>query len=214
MQTGDRVTLDMRDVTFGYARNGAPVLSGFNLIGVAGAVLWLVGRNGSGKSTVGRVLTGQVRPWSGVVEVGGCSPSYVPISRRPRLSFLIHQRTYLGFMKAQLGQELRAASRSFREARNILEIDQLTTALRLTEVLDQNPLGLSYSQAWRAALAIGYLTDPVVLFIDELPNLRSTLTLHALTYVLERRCSEGKISLVTAHSIPPDNLPQSSITRL
>jgi ABC-type polysaccharide/polyol phosphate transport system ATPase subunit len=54
-----------------HVRHPSFALSGFNLRVAAGEAVALVGSNGSGKSTVLRLLAGIYRPTSGVVEVRG-----------------------------------------------------------------------------------------------------------------------------------------------
>jgi branched-chain amino acid transport system ATP-binding protein len=69
--------LRLRDVTAGYGK--ARVLDSVSLNVEQGAIVTLLGSNGAAKSTVMKVVSGLLRPWSGSVtlrgeEIGGLQP--------------------------------------------------------------------------------------------------------------------------------------------
>ncbi len=62
--------LEARDLHFAH-RAGRPVLAGVSLTVAPGEIVGLSGRSGVGKSTLGRLLSGYLRPANGVVQVDG-----------------------------------------------------------------------------------------------------------------------------------------------
>jgi len=70
------MTLELKDVTFRYASDEAPVLNKLSLTLRTGQAVAIVGPSGCGKSTLLKVLSGQVQPESGEVLLNG-----VPIQR-------------------------------------------------------------------------------------------------------------------------------------
>lgn len=62
--------IELRDVTFGY-ESEHPIVADLTLTIPAGTSLAIVGSSGCGKSTVARLVTGLLQPWSGQVVIGG-----------------------------------------------------------------------------------------------------------------------------------------------
>jgi NHLM bacteriocin system ABC transporter peptidase/ATP-binding protein len=73
-----RGEVELRDITFGYSPGKPPLLDGFSLHVQPGQRIALVGGSGSGKTTVARIITGLVTPWSGEVRFDGLPRESVP----------------------------------------------------------------------------------------------------------------------------------------
>jgi iron complex transport system ATP-binding protein len=82
--------LEARDITFAYER-GTPVLRQISVQVAAGEVLFLLGRNGCGKTTLMRCLGGLLSPDSGTVLLDGRNVRTIPAPERARRVGLIPQ---------------------------------------------------------------------------------------------------------------------------
>lgn len=74
--------IEMKDVTFGYARLGDPLITDFSLSVKPGQKIAFVGRSGCGKSTLAKLLSGLYQPWSGTITFDG-----IPIDQIDRNVF-------------------------------------------------------------------------------------------------------------------------------
>ena len=91
-----RSVVSLRDVDFGYV-SGRPVIRTFNAELFAGHVCALIGPNASGKSTLLKLILGQLAPWSGSTEVMGRPVAEMTYHERARQISYVPQRGVMSF---------------------------------------------------------------------------------------------------------------------
>jgi ABC-2 type transport system ATP-binding protein len=159
-----RVSLDGHELRIdGVSRSfGARlVLHGVSLRVEAGQIAALVGPNGSGKTTMLRILAGVLDPSSGSVSVWGRAPGhgiagYVPAGDR-MLNWRLTGRENLRFFA-----RIRGAAGDVDSA--VVAAAQTTGSVGL---LDKRAGECSTGQRRRLILAVAFLGSPPVVLIDE-----------------------------------------------
>jgi ABC-type multidrug transport system ATPase subunit len=178
------------------------VLHAASLRSAAGAVTFLVGRNGCGKTTLLRLATGSLPLESGFVRLDGvmhARPRLRQLARlgllyipdRDLLSSAFTVRMQLALMWRQLGQSAGAARAA--------EACELTG---LSALADRRPPALSEGERRRADLALALCRNPRCLLVDEpfrhLAPGDADLVLQALRTLAGRGCAV----VVTGHEVP------------
>lgn len=133
-----------------------------------GETVAYVGPNGAGKSTTIKMLTGILLPSKGEMRVHGMDPYRQRMETTKRMGVVFGQRT-------QLWWDIPVIE-SFTLLRDIYDIPKaryadnlayLTEMLGLADFLGSSARKLSLGQRMRADLALSFLHDPAVVFLDE-----------------------------------------------
>ncbi len=156
----------LRDVGKVFVRDdgaAVSVLEGVSLDIAAGSLVCLVGRSGSGKSTILNMIAGLIEPSSGTIAFADGSV------KRPRLDvgYMTQKETLLPWRDVMrnvaMPLEVRGVERTAREAR----ARDLIRVVGLGGAEKRYPRELSGGMARRASLARMLASDPTILLLDE-----------------------------------------------
>jgi len=164
------VAVELADVTFGY--DSRPVLKGVTMTIPRGKIVAIMGGSGCGKTTILRLIGGQLRPQSGQVRVGGLSvPDLEPDA-------LYHLRRKYGmlfqfgalFTDMSVFENIAFPMREHTELPEELIRDLVLMKLQavgLRGAAHLMPSELSGGMARRVALARAIALDPLLVLYDE-----------------------------------------------
>jgi len=198
------LAVELDGVSFGYAAN-APVLHDISVRMESGRVLGVVGRTGSGKTTLTRLLSRFYDPLTGVVRLGGMDVRAVPLAAvRARIG-LVTQEVRLFNASVRDNLTLFDDSVPDDRIRAVLDTLGLTNWLRelprgLDTPLGSGGAGLSAGQAQVLACARIFLRDPDVVILDEASSRLDPAT-ERLVHTSLGRLLHGRTGVIVAHRL-------------
>lgn len=193
------LSVEFDRVSFAYHDSeepGDPVLHDVSFSIEAGRVVGLLGRTGSGKSTIARLLTRLYEPQSGEIRVGGVATWDAPLAELRSRVGMVTQDVQL--FRASVRDNLTFFDRSIPDERlyEVIERLELGDWLAgmpegLDTMLDSGSGGLSAGQGQLLAFTRIFLADPSVVVLDEassrLDPATEALIERAVDHLLEDR---------------------------
>jgi ATP-binding cassette subfamily B protein len=206
---GGPLAVDFEGVTFGYAGRHAPVIHDLTFHLAAGRSLGLLGRTGSGKTTVTRLLLRLYEPQAGTIRLGGRTLGSVQQRDLRRRIAVVTQDVQL--FSATVRDNVTFFERSIPDERILAVLHDLGLGEwfgRLPHGLDTviggdaaaGPMGLSAGEAQLLALARVFLLDPGVVILDEASSRLDPATERLIERAAERLL-RGRTAIVIAHRL-------------
>ncbi|MFN0059458.1 MAG: ABC transporter ATP-binding protein [Planctomycetota bacterium] len=162
--------VELQDVQFRHETT-TPCLEGVSLSIPAGTRLVLVGANGSGKSTIGQVLTRLLEPTRGDLRFDGCPASQIASPELRRQIGWVAPETFI--FNRSLFENLRyrcprATLDQVRDVARMLGVEKIAHQLPdgYATVLGERGFRLSAGERQRVALAREILARPNLLILD------------------------------------------------
>ncbi|WP_432510231.1 ABC transporter ATP-binding protein [Kineococcus sp. SYSU DK001] len=197
--------VEFRDVSFGYPGADGPTVTGVSLDVPAGTSLAVVGATGSGKTTLGYLLSRLYDVDSGAVTIDGVDVRDLTARSLSDAVGVVTQETFL--LHASVADNLRfarpgASDEDLRRAARIAQIDDALSALPqgYDTVVGERGYRFSGGEKQRIALARTVLRDPAVLLLDEATSALDTRTERAMADALAQ-LSSGRTTITIAHRL-------------
>ncbi|MGZ8766176.1 MAG: ABC transporter ATP-binding protein, partial [Acidimicrobiia bacterium] len=166
---------------------GRSVLAGVSVSARRGEVVALLGRNGTGKTTLLRVLGRLLRPRAGAIRGPG-TVAYVPQDPNTLL--------FAPSVRAELTQTLHLLGRSDHG-----EVDQWLDALDLTDLADRHPRSLAGGERQRVAVAAVAVGGADVLLLDEPTRGMDAPSRAGLERALHAHAAAGGAVVLATHDV-------------
>jgi ATP-binding cassette subfamily B protein len=207
----DALSVDLDAVTFAYGDQGAPALRQVDLHLAPGTHLGLVGRTGSGKTTIGRLLA---RTWdvgrgdgagSGAVRLGGVDVRDLTVDALRARVAVVTQDVEL--FRASVRDNLTLfGTRAADDERLLAVVDEVGLADWLAALPDgldtrlDGGQGLSAGEGQLVAFARAFLADPAVVVLDEASSRLDPVTEERITVATEALLA-GRTAVIIAHRL-------------
>jgi branched-chain amino acid transport system ATP-binding protein len=157
--------LEVQGLHAGYGRS--PVLFGVDLVVAPGEIVGLLGRNGMGKTTLVRAITGLLQPTDGQVQVGGQVVQGWPPHRISRLGIALVPEGRQVFPNLSVEEHLTAFERGGNAATAWTPQRLFELFPRLAERREHLGNQLSGGEQQMLAIARALVTNPRLLILDE-----------------------------------------------
>lgn len=180
-------------------RGGRVVFAGLDFAARPGEIMTVTGANGTGKSTLLRLLAGLGAPHDGMIAWNGRKIADEPEQHRARVA-------YLGAADAlaptlTLAENLRFAA-SLRGGRTEL-VDAAIDALALRDIAGRPARQLSQGQRRRAALARLMVAQAALWLLDEPTIALDDAATGLLGQAIARHSRQGGVAVVATHAALP-----------
>ncbi|MDN5895401.1 MAG: ABC transporter ATP-binding protein [Nocardioides sp.] len=163
-----------------------------------GTATVLVGRNGAGKSTVLRLITGQDVPTEGTIEFDGEPIDERSPEVRAHLAVVMDDMDF--FPDLSVVEHLDLFARAHRVQDSAELVDDVLEEVGLIPQSGQLPGSLSSGQRRRLALASAFVRPRRLLILDEPEQRLDTQGLEWLAERLNREKADGLAVLFASHS--------------
>jgi len=198
--------LRFNDVTFRYDKKEAPALNQVSFHVPAGKTVALVGRSGSGKSTISALLTRFYNYETGSIELDGRDiKEYTLRSLRRQFAVVSQSVTLFNDTIAKniaYGAAGKVSDEAIDRAVKLAYVDEFVDQLPegLSTVVGENGVMLSGGQRQRIAIARALLRDAPLLILDEATSALDTESERHIQKALEN-LQQNRTSLVIAHRL-------------
>jgi ATP-binding cassette, subfamily B, bacterial MsbA len=198
--------VEVREVTFTYPTKESPALKNISFTIPAGKTVALVGRSGSGKSTIANLLTRFYDIDSGELILDGVNIQDYQLTNLREQVAIVSQNVHL--FNDTIANNIAYASHDNIQQQDIERVAELAYAMDFINEMDQgldtvigeNGVSLSGGQRQRLAIARALLRNAPVLILDEATSALDTESERAIQSALDE-LQKDRTVLVIAHRL-------------
>ena len=192
-------------VTFRYDQSLAPVLDRVSFAAAEGQMIGIVGRSGSGKTTVTRLIQGMQTAQEGVVRLDGVDLRHIDLAHLRRGIGVVLQENFL--FRGSVRDNI-AAARPEAPLEDIVQAARLAGAEEFIDRLplaydtriEENGANFSGGQRQRIAIARALLTRPRLLIFDEATSALDPES-EAIVQANLEQIARGRTLIIVSHRL-------------
>lgn len=195
--------IEIEDLSFEYEEN-AKTIDHISFSVEKGSYTAILGHNGSGKSTIAKLIIGLLAAQSGTIKVGGITLSMETLDDVRRLVGIVFQNPDNQFIGSTVRDDIAFGLENICVPHDQMEgiIQEYAGKVNMLDFLDHEPTKLSGGQKQRVAIAGILAMHPSVIILDEATSMldpRGRKEINELVRELNR--DEGMTILSITHDI-------------
>lgn len=193
-----QVIVEMERVSFTYNVDKGPVLRDISLRIARGEWVSIVGRNGSGKSSLVRLLNGLLTASAGRIVIGGLplDSDQIPLVRQ-QIGY-VFQNPDNQFVGLSVLDELAFGLENLGLDRSVMQerVKRYAEQLQITHLLDRHPGQLSGGQKQRVAVASILAMEPEIIVLDEATSMLDEKSKTELLALFRELKASGRYTII------------------
>lgn len=190
--------LRLQNVSFSY-EVGKPVLRAVNLTFPKGSKTALMGRNGSGKTTIINLLTRVYNPVSGYILLNETDISEISLHKYRNMVSVVSQQIYLfnDTIRNNICLYQNVSDEVIRAACNESGLEDFLKEVSLDYVVGQNGAMLSGGQKQKIALVRALVHDKPIIIFDEVTSNTDSYSEYQINNLLHTRLKNKTVIIIT-----------------
>jgi len=178
---------------------GPWVLDDLNLQLNPGRIVHLAGQNGTGKSTLAKILVGALVPNAGKIKHNGTESTW---SKPGRLASYHFQNPDMQLFRTTVKEELFAGAKVHGRSADVVAdlVDSAAVIFGLSGILSAHPLDLPFSMRKRVALAATFACGTPWIILDEPTLGQDDQSVQQIASIVQRMAEGGTGIILITHS--------------
>jgi len=191
----NNIMIDIKNVDFSYSRN-AKLLSGLSLKLETGRIHGLLGKNGEGKSTLLKLISGLVFPIHGSIDVMGFDP-------QKRTPAMLQDIFFLPEELPQLPLSIKNYEEVYAPFYPNFSAEQFDSYLKEFEIDDKKAMlnKLSHGQKKKVFVSFGLATNTKLLLMDEPTNGLDIPSKGQFRRMVATAVDESRCLIISTHQV-------------
>lgn len=190
--------LKLEEVFFSY-ETGKPILTDVNIEIPKGSKTVLIGKNGSGKSTIINLLTRMYEPTAGQIKLKGVNIFEITLESYRNMISVVSQQIYLfnDTIRNNICIYKKVSDEVIETACKDSGLEDFLKEVSLHYVVGQNGAMLSGGQKQKIALARALVHDKPIIIFDEVTSNTDVYSEHQINGLLHTRLKEKTVIIIT-----------------
>ncbi|MFS8651190.1 MAG: ATP-binding cassette domain-containing protein [Caldibacillus sp.] len=189
--------VEARNIVFQYEKEGERIFDHLDLVIREGEFLAIVGANGTGKSTLLKLLAGLETPQKGKILYRGRKLA----QPQPQEIYYMPQNPKLLFTQDTVRQPLENILRKEQNTGIVQRLQELIDFFRIKELLDRHPFDLSGGELQTVALLIVLSSEAKLLLLDEPTKGMDPVIKEKVGNLLKHLQKNGVTIIIATHDI-------------